>query len=132
VEKAYYPDVIHVFAEDIYANELDKVVEGLKILSEEFGFKPEIHTHVIKEADFVNAGREISNLVRELRDEGCSIAIDIKPGRKALVAAALILAVKHKMNHVFYLAVKRLEAKPYIMIPLSIQQLRDFIEDAME
>ena len=131
MEKAYYPDVIHVFAEDVYANELDKVVEGLKILSEEFDFKPEIYTHVIKETDFVNAGREISKLVKKLRDEGCSIAIDITPGRKALVAAALIPAVKHRMNHVFYLAVKRLEAKPYMMIPLSIQQLKDFIEDAM-
>jgi len=31
MEKAYYPDAIHVFAEDAYAGELEKVVEGLKI-----------------------------------------------------------------------------------------------------
>ncbi len=130
MEKAYFPDVIHVFAEDVYADELDKVVEGLRILSEEFGFEPEIHTHVIREADFVNAGREISELVKDLRSKGYSIAIDITPGRKPLVAAALIPAVKYRMDHVFYLAVKELEAKPYMMIPLSIQRLKDFISEA--
>jgi len=85
---------------------------------------------VIEEADFVSAGREISDLVKRLRSEGCRIAIDITPGRKALVAAALIAAVKHRMDHVFYLVVRRLEAKPYMMIPLSIQRLKDFVEDA--
>lgn len=36
------------------------------------------------------------------------------------------------MEYVFYLAVKEkdLEAKPYMMIPLANQQLRDFMEEA--
>jgi len=130
IEKAYYPDVIHVFAEEVYKGELEKAVEGLKILSEEYHFAPEIHTHVVGEADFVNAGIEISSLIRRLREEGYCIAIDITPGRKALVAAALIPAVKHRMNHVFYLAVRNLESKPYMMIPLAEQKLRDFIQEA--
>jgi hypothetical protein len=128
MEKNYHPDSVYIYAEDVYAEELEKGEEGIKILSEEFGFMPEIHTKTISEADFINAGREISQLVKKLKEEGCSIAIDITPGRKALVAAALIPAIKHRMDHVFYLAVKRLEAKPYMMIPLSIQQLKDFME----
>jgi hypothetical protein len=127
-EKAYYPDSVYIYTEGIYSKELEKAVEGIKILSEEFGFSPKIDSHIVKEADFLNAGREISELIGKLKAEGYSIAIDITPGRKALVAAALIPAVKHKMAHVFYLAVKRLESKPYMMIPLSIQQLKDFME----
>ncbi len=130
MEKAYHPDVIHIFAEDIYAEELEKAAEGIRILSEEFGVSPEIKTHVVPEADFVEAGKTISELIRKLREEGCSIAIDITPGRKALVAAALIPAVKHRMDHVFYLAVKRLENRPYMMIPLANQSLRDFVGEA--
>ena len=128
MEKSYHPDITHIFAEEIYAEELDKAIEGIKILSEEFGFTPEIERHMVKEADFIEAGMKISSLVRELKEKGYAVAIDITPGRKALVAAALIPAVKHKMDHVFYLAVKRLEPKPYMMIPLSIQELKDFME----
>jgi hypothetical protein len=128
MEKAYYPDSVYIYAEDVYAEELEKAVEGIKILSEEFEFMPEIHAKTVSEADFIKAGKEISQLIKKLREEGCGIAIDITPGRKALVAAALIPAVKHRMDHVFYLAVKRLESKPYMMIPLSIQQLKDFME----
>ncbi len=126
----YFPDVIYIFAEDIYVEELEKAAEGVKILSEEFGISPEINTHVVPEADFIQAGKTISDLIKKLIEEGCSIAIDITPGRKALVAAALIPAVRQKMDHVFYLAVKRLENRPYMMIPLSNQSLRDFIREA--
>jgi hypothetical protein len=128
IEKAYHPDLIYIYAEDIYSKKLEKAVEGIKIVSEEFGFIPEIHAKTIREADFMNAGKEISDLIGKLKEEGYRIAIDITPGRKALAAAALIPAVKHRMDHVFYLAVKRLESKPYLMIPLSIQQLKDFME----
>jgi hypothetical protein len=130
MEKEYFPDVIYIFAEDLFYHELEKAAEGMKILSDEFGISPEIHTHVVPEADFIEAGKTISDLIKKLREEGCSIAIDVTPGRKALVAAALIPAVKHRMDHVFYLAVKRLENKPYMMIPLSNQKLRDFITQA--
>ncbi|RLI82537.1 hypothetical protein DRP07_05010 [Archaeoglobales archaeon] len=128
MEKAYFPDSVYIYAEEIYSEELKKAVEGIKILSEEFGFMPEIFTEIVSEADFINAGKEISQLVKRLKEEGHKIAIDITPGRKALVAAALIPAVKYRMDHVFYLSVKRLEAKPYMMIPLSIQELKDFAE----
>ena len=130
MEEAYHPDVIHIFAEDIYAEELEKAAEGVKILSEEFGISPEINTHVVPEADFIEAGKTISDLIMRLREDEFSIAIDVTAGRKALVAAALIPAVKHRMDHVFYLAVRKLESKPYMMIPLANQSLRDFVEEA--
>ncbi len=129
-EKAYYPDLIHIFAEKSFSHDLDKIVEGMKALSEEYGFTPEVNHTVVEDNDFVSAVRKIGELVRSLKEENCSIAIDITPGRKPLVAAALIPAVKLKMDHVFYLAVKELENRPYMMIPLSQQQLRDFMEEA--
>ncbi|AIY89249.1 hypothetical protein [Geoglobus acetivorans] len=130
MEGRYFPDIVHIFAEDIFADELGKAAEGMRVLSEEFGISPEIQTHLVPEADFVSAGRMISELIRRLKEEGCNIAIDITAGRKALVAAALIPAVKHKMDHVFYLAVKRLESRPYMMIPMANQSLRDFVGEA--
>ena len=130
-EKAYYPDLIHIFAEDLYSDQLENAVEGVRILSEEFGFTPEIETRVVREAEFIEAGMKINSLVKELKDNGFAVAIDITPGRKALFAAALIAAIKLKVDHVFYLAIKSLENadRPYMMIPLSIQSLRDFAEE---
>jgi len=131
-EKSYYPDLVYIFAEDIYAGELDKAIRGVEILSEEFGFKPEIRQEVVGEADFVEAGFKISSLIKDLKGEGYRVAIDITPGRKALVAGALIPTSKIGVDHVFYLAIKTLDnaSKPYRMIPLQIQELRDFVEDA--
>ncbi len=131
-EKAYYPDLVYIFAEDIYADQLDKAIKGIEILSEEFGFKPEIKQEIVREADFVEAGLKITSLIKDLKQNGYRVAIDITPGRKALVAGALIPISKIGVDHVFYLAIKTLDnaSKPYKMIPLSIQELRDFVEDA--
>ncbi|AIG97411.1 hypothetical protein AFULGI_00006100 [Archaeoglobus fulgidus DSM 8774] len=131
-EKAYYPDLIYIFAEDIYSDQLDKVIRGIEVLSEEFDFKPEIRQEIVREADFIEAGFKITSLIKDLKQNGYKVAIDITPGRKALVAGALIPISKIGVDHVFYLAIKTLDnaSKPYKMIPLSIQELRDFVEDA--
>jgi len=130
-EKAYYPELIYIFAEDIYADQIGKAIKGIEILSEEFGFKPEIKQEVVRELDFVEAGLKITSLIKDLKQNGYKVAIDITPGRKALVAGALIPISKIGVDHVFYLAIKTLDnvSKPYKMIPLQIQELRDFVED---
>ncbi len=40
VEKSYYPDTIHIFAEKSYAEDLDSIIEGMRALSEEFRQEP--------------------------------------------------------------------------------------------
>ncbi|MEM0203814.1 MAG: hypothetical protein QXO16_06855 [Archaeoglobaceae archaeon] len=130
VQKSFFPDVVHIFTEEIFLKDLPKAEKAIKVLSEEFGFVPEIQTHISKEAEFFSAGVEVSELIKKLRSEGYRIAIDITPGRKALVVALLIPAMKQKIDHLFYLAVKKLEEKPYMMIPLANQELKDFIEEA--
>jgi len=130
VEKKYYPEMIHIFTERSYSEHLETVAEGMRALSEEFGFTPEINSTIIEDRDFITAVRRIGELVKELKEQRWSVAIDITPGRKTLVSAALIPAVKLRLEHVFYLAVKEIEPKPYMMIPLANQQLRDFMEEA--
>ncbi|MFP3909914.1 MAG: hypothetical protein ACLFVX_08645 [Archaeoglobaceae archaeon] len=129
LESGYYPDLVQVFAEDIYSDDVDKAVSGLKILSEEFGFSPEVKTEIVGEAEFIEAGLKLNSLIKELKQEGYTVAVDITPGRKALVAGALLPAEKLRVDHVFYLAVKDLGSKPYKMKPLKDQVLRDFIAE---
>ncbi|MEM4690636.1 MAG: hypothetical protein QXF37_08065 [Archaeoglobaceae archaeon] len=130
--KSYYPDLIQIFAEESYSKGIDNVAEGLKVLSEEFGFNPRIEYTILGDNDFVTAAEKMIELIKRLKEQEFRIAIDITPGRKPLVSAALIPAMKLRLDHVFYLAVKELLPMPYMMIPLAQQQLRDFMEEAMK
>ena len=125
-------DVIYVFTEEIYKRDLDRIIKALNILSREFGFTPRIEQRVIKDIDFASAGRQIFELVKKLKADGYQVSVDITPGRRALVAAATIAAMKVNIDHLFYLAITDTTdaAKPYMMIPLAIQELRCFMEDA--
>ncbi len=132
------PDVIHVFAEESYRNSSEEVEEGLKIISEGYGFSPEIKIHVVDDVDFVKAGKKIRKTLRQLMEGGNEVSIDITPGRKALVTAALLsafdLSAEKKLNvdNVLYLAVSETKPKPYYEIPFQIQDLRNLIEDIEE
>ena len=133
-EMEYFPDKIFIFTEKTYEPELDRTSKALKILSEEFDLEPNIKTYIVSDWDFLEAGKKVFNLVKNLKDKGDRVAIDITPGRKALVVASLITGIRIKIDHVFYLAIKFTDnaAKPYMMIPLQIQQIRDFMADAKE
>jgi len=122
-DKGYEPDVVHVFAEESYEDSSEKVEEGLEVISEGYGFSPEIRTHVVVDADFVKAGKKIRETLRQLMEEGNEVSIDITPGRKALVTAALLsafnLSAEKGLNvdKVLYLAVSETKPRPYYEIP---------------
>lgn len=135
LDKGREPEKIHVFAEKGYKNNCEKVEKGLEIISEGYGFSPEIKIHVVQDGGFMNAGKKIRETLSKLIKEENEVSIDITPGRKALVAAALLsaftLSAKEKMNvdQVLYLAVNETIPKPYYEIPFQIQELRNLIED---
>ena len=130
-EKEYFPDQIVIITEEPYKEQLLKVREGFEVLSSEYGFTPDICEISLPASAFYEAGKKISTLVKELKADDYEIAIDITGGRKALVAGTLLSIANQGVNHVFYLAIDSLDdaSKPYMMIPLSIQHLRDFTEE---
>lgn len=130
-EKEYFPDQIVIITEEPYKEQLLKVREGFEVLSSEYGFTPDIREILLPSSAFFEAGKKISVLVKELKADDYEIAIDITGGRKALVAGTLLSIANQGVNHVFYLAIDSLDdaSKPYMMIPLSIQHLRDFTEE---
>jgi hypothetical protein len=128
----FQPKKIIVFGEEVFSDQKPQVQEGLRIISEEFGLTPTIKFELMKEADFIEAGKRISLLIKESKEAHNPVAIDITPGRKAMVAGALVPLAKIDVDHVFYLLIKSLDdaAKPYMMIPYQNQQLKDFKEPA--
>ena len=127
-ETKFRPTQIIILSETEHAGQITVVKKGLAILSEGFGIAPQVYVEQIPTGDFVDAGRKISARIKAGRKQGSKVAIDITPGRKALVAGALIPLASISVDHVFYLQITSTDdaAKPYMMIPLLSQQLRDF------
>jgi len=129
-EKKFQPDLIYLIIEDLFEEKIEKAIDGLKILSEEFNFTPEIKIIFVREAEFFEAGIQINTLIQDLTKNNHTIAVDLTPGRKSLVAAVLIPLFKIYVEHIFYLAIKTIKGVnfPYEMIPKHFQSLKDFIE----
>ncbi|USH00393.1 hypothetical protein K1720_02685 [Thermococcus argininiproducens] len=130
VMNGYKPNEIYIFLENAYKQNLPKAVEALKIISEAYDFSPKIEWEIIEEDNFLEADEKIGSLLKTLKEKEYEIAMDITSGRKALVAGATIHALPLEVEHLFYLSLRDLEyaSRPYMMIPLHVQRLKDFME----
>jgi hypothetical protein len=125
----FSPDIIHIFVEDLYKDKLEKVLKGLQLLNESFGIHPTIDTTIVNSDEIISAKSSLNKYLKDLKNDGFTIALDITPGRKALVAAALISAEKIGVNHIFYLAVDSIEDIPLLMKPGTILHLHDYLHE---
>ena len=133
-EKGLRPKRVSIVTEEPYAGDASTAAEAIRIVSEGYGFVPEVQVEVLPEADFVQAGQTIRSLAGDLIGQGFRVAIDITSGRKVTVAGALIAVTLAGLDlrHIYYLAMKSTDnvAKPYMMIPHQLQKIRDIMEDA--
>ena len=128
-EKGYHPDKIIVYTEG--NSETQNIAEDLLGISTEYSFHPTVEIRTVHEGDFIDSGNIISADLKRLKEEGYETALDITPGRKALVAGAIISASRQNIDHIYYLMIDSTEDadRPYLMIPRKRQTLIDFAED---
>ncbi|KXA99628.1 hypothetical protein AKJ40_02725 [candidate division MSBL1 archaeon SCGC-AAA259M10] len=137
VNEGNKPDSVHIYVEKSYEDELEAVEKGLKIIANGFNFSPEIKPHMVNDASFAEAVAGIRKTLQGLIKGDNKVMIDITPGRKALVAGALLSAFDLstredlKVDRIFYLAIETTEdvEKPYFMIPMEIQELTEMREE---
>lgn len=129
-ERDYRPDGVWIFTEEAFRSRVGTAEEGMRLISEAFGCGPEISAEIVPDSDFVGVGRKISAMVKDLKAREYEVALDITPGRKALVAGALLSTAGIHVDHVFYLLIDSLRdaSKPYPMIPFHLQHHNDFAE----
>jgi hypothetical protein len=127
-ETTFRPTEILVITEELFSTQIGPVRRGLSILSEAYRISPQIGEMILGEADFLAACTQIPEAIQQRKREGKAVAVDITSGRKALIAGALMAVPRESLDHVFYLALTTIEgvAKPYLMIPLQMQRLKDF------
>jgi len=132
-EVGYHPDTVYIAVEAPFLEISGTVSEGVRAISEHFGFSPAIECVQVDQADIVDVFSKIYTIMITKKQEGARVAIDITPGRKAVVAGTLLPIKLDDIDHVFYLEISTTKdvAKPYQMIPRQYHILHDFKAEAV-
>ncbi len=127
----YFPDKIYIIT-------IKKRIKQAKLAQRRFGiilkeYEKRAGTEIIEvaEADFMASGKRINEIVKKEKSQGNTIAIEITPGRKAMVAGALVSSLQGKVDHVFYLYLENIDYADnmFLRIPLTVQYSHDFMEE---
>jgi len=123
----YFPDRIYLFVTRGKEDDGQLLAEWISVLTEAYGRKVAPIIKVIDEGDFASSGKKITAVMEEERSAGNEVAIDITPGRKAIISSALLSAMQKQVDHVFYLYLEDLRnsTNPYPMIPFHLQHFVD-------
>ena len=129
--RQYIPDNIFIFTIKKRKSQAELAKKRFTALLREFKKKTQIRIIQVREADFVGTGRQINKVVCEEKAQGNTVAIEVTPGRKAMVAGALVPGIQGNADHVFYLYLEDIEYADnlFLRIPLTKQHSHDFMEE---
>jgi len=129
--KGYAPDRIFLFVTRGKEAEARALAEWITKLTAAYGKEVIPQLHQIDEGDFASSGKKITSIMEQERAAGNEVAIDITPGRKAIISSALLSAWQKQVDHVFYLYLEdmRNADNPYPMIPFHLQHFVDLKEE---
>lgn len=129
--KGYSPDKIYLFVTRGREQEAQTLSSWIILLTEAYGKKVVPILKEIDEGEFGSSGKKITAVMEEERSAGNEVAIDITPGRKAIISSALLSAWQKQVDHVFYLYLEdmRNATNPYPMIPFHLQHFVDLKEE---
>ncbi|UCG70819.1 MAG: hypothetical protein JSV09_07435 [Thermoplasmata archaeon] len=127
----YVPDKIYIFSIKKRRKQADLARRRFEILLKEYKKKAKIEIVEVAEADFVASGKRINEVVKKEKSQKNTIAIEVTPGRKAMVAGALVPGIQGRADHVFYLYLENFDYadEMFMRIPLSVQHSHDFMEE---
>lgn len=124
-----FPDEAHIIAETPCMPGTATAVEGIGIISRRYVTLPAVSVTAVPCGDFAGAAGTVLALARSRVAEGYEIALDITPGRKALIVAACLALADAGIapTHIFYLSLRGGGPLPlpHLMIPLHLQTLHD-------
>ncbi|HDP96302.1 MAG TPA: hypothetical protein ENN25_01225 [Euryarchaeota archaeon] len=125
--KDFLPDKVVIIVTSGHENDAGEIMGWMDTLLKSRGKEAEISKVNLQEDNFAAVGKKISRLIEEEKSSGNEVALDITPGRKAIVSSAILAAREKEADHVFYLYIENLRnaARPYPMIPFHLQHFVD-------
>lgn len=129
--RGYVPDRLYLFVTQGRERDGEALTGWVKLVARSYGKELEVVSERIEEGDFLSSGKKITAAMERERAAGNEVAIDITPGRKAVISSALISAWQKQVDHVFYLYLEdmRNASNPYPMIPYQLQHFVDLKEE---
>jgi hypothetical protein len=129
--KGYVPDRIYLFVTVGRDADSQSLSDWIEALTDSYGKKVKPLLRTIEEGNFTTSGKKITAVMEEERAAGNEVAIDITPGRKAIISSALLSAWQKHVDHVYYLYLEDLRnaSNPYPMIPFHLQHFVDLKEE---
>ncbi|MEW5748854.1 MAG: hypothetical protein AB1793_08755 [Candidatus Thermoplasmatota archaeon] len=129
--RGYVPDRLYLFVTQGRERDGEALTGWVKLVARSYGKELEVVSERIEEGDFLSSGKRITAAMERERSAGNEVAIDITPGRKAVISSALISAWQKQVDHVFYLYLEdmRNASNPYPMIPYQLQHFVDLKEE---
>ncbi len=129
--KGFVPDRIYMFSTRGKEIEAEQLCSWITSLMEAYGRSIEPIERTLEEVYFASSGKKITAVMDEEKAKGSEVAIDITPGRKAIISSALISAWQKQVDHVYYLYLEDLRnsTNPYPMIPFHLQHFVDLKEE---
>ena len=128
----YIPDKIYIFSIKKRRQQADLAKRLFTALLKEYNKKkPHIEIVEVPEADFVESGKRINEFVKKEKSLKNTVAIEVTPGRKAMVAGALVPGIQGKADYVFYLYLEDFEFanKMFMRIPITLKHSHDFMDE---
>jgi hypothetical protein len=129
-ESNYLPDKVYLLAAESDDSDMGKSM--LRILLQEHGSPGDVKIRTIAGDDMKGVLQTVRDIATE--EEGNSLALNVTPGRKAVVLGAVFAGwAKETFDHIFYLYIDSLRnaSRPYILIPVGVQHNHDIIEEAL-
>jgi hypothetical protein len=129
--RGFIPDKVYIFTIKKRRAQAELAKRRFTVLLSEYKKKAIIEIIEVPEADFIASGKRINEVVKSEKSKGNTIAIEVTPGRKAMVAGALVPGLQGKVDHVFYLYLENYDYADdmFMRIPMTMQHSHDFIKE---
>jgi hypothetical protein len=126
----FLPDRVYILTAGCDRLVADNAAKMLRILLSESGSKGEVEVRAVSEEDVGQIAREVKRITAEERQAGNRIALDVTPGKKAIVLGSVLSGMsRNDFDHMFYLYIEKLKNadRPYMEIPLGLQHPHEIL-----
>lgn len=130
-DRGFVPDEVSVLANPDVADTVEEACEHVDVVVDSYGGDAEVRqAELVDETDFEAIVHYYRSAIRDARETGATVAIDITPGRKFMSAIAFQAGIQFDADHVFYFHRKAggYYGRFYPEIPRTATDLIDFSE----
>ncbi len=135
IDHGFTPDRVHVLTAGCDSNQAKIAEAMLRSLLESYGRRPDVQEHIVDDEDVKAVADLVARIATEERARGNAVALDVTPGKKALVLGSVFSGMnRHMFDRVFYLHIASLKNanRPYVEIPLFLQHPHDIVKELGE